>query len=310
MAKTGFIIGAGASADYEMPTGSKLRDEIIQSLSSIQKIISQGIEDLTSERYSKFCRCFEESNINSIDKFLKYHNEFIIEGKAAITYILKKYEDKNYRNVFSSANNNWIHYIYNQLTSSILTLDDYEKIKKNNLYFCTFNYDRLLEFSFSKALYNSFNQILEIRHVFIKDSYRGILDFFNIDIDHMYGRIGDLKNNNMELDLSKTKISTYYNDILLINEREREMTEIIDKLLECDNIFFLGYGFNEENNKLLDLVNITNRAMCYSTAVGLLPEECERIKSKGIIIEFLDNTDSTNLLRRKLLPQHSMLDVI
>ena len=298
MAEIGFIIGAGASVDYGLPTGAQLRNNIIESTSSVDEIKQYSFEDFDEQRYNNFCRKFQESGISSIDKFLNTNPHFIYEGKIAITLLIKKIELQCITNIYVNSDTNWILYLYNRMTANISTPDNIDELKDHGFYFCTFNYDRILDFALSNFIYNSFSEVSDVKNIMAENGHQGLLDSFNIDIDHVYGQIGSLSENLINQDIKKSSPNRYFNQIKLINERAIDIKPIFDKLFTCERIYLLGYGFNEENNRLLMFNKLFPKIKSYATGIGLMPEECERIRT-NYPVNF-EPLKSMDLLRKRL----------
>lgn len=293
--KTAFILGAGSSKSYNMPTGIELKTKIIELSDQAPKYGNIGIPDYDPNKMKEFCKTFLLSNINSVDHFLELNNKYGDYGKLAITLIIKEEELLNYEKVFS---NEWFQYLYNRIISDIRDTNQFRKVIGNDLYFCTFNYDRLLDWAFAASLLNTFSDNDEVQRTFKLDGYGGILRFFNIKIDHVYGKIGNLKDNDISED-SYYDTTNYYNKILLINERKIDLSGIKDELTDKEVILFLGYGFNQDNNSLLDLSKVVEGKSSFATGFGLIPEEKIRIETEVPCCIDLGTT-SYMLLRKHL----------
>lgn len=292
--RTGFVIGAGASKSYNLPTGLELREQIIRSNTNSDYFKGLNIPGYSADRFRQFTVRFENSGIHSIDKFLNLNPNFSNEGKFIISYLLKQQEHNNYKQLNQ---NNWIQYLFNKMIESISNYDSAYKINHNQIYFATFNYDRLLEYGLSNSYLNSFHNNQLINNLYTKSKFQGLLDEFHFSIDHVYGQIGTLKSNEININDDRL-ITNYYNDIHLINEREKDVSHIIESLDECERIFFLGYGFNKENDKLLKLNQILKNKEVLGTAFNWFDEEIDRISN--IYGCKLYNCDSLDLLRRFL----------
>lgn len=292
--KTAFIIGAGASRDFGLPTGLELREEIIASKVNAGYFANLCIDNLTDHSYSSFCDHFRNSGINSIDLFLKFNPNFINEGKFAIAYTIKNRERGIAENIYK---NSWIQLIYNKMIQGINEFNETWLINDNKNYFCTFNYDRILEHLFCNYLYNTFYQNLDVIQCMKNTKKQGLLNFFDINIDHVYGLIGGIDENSFE-NGSDESLQYHYKQIMLIKERESDVSHIINKIDTCERIFFLGYGFNDENNEILKLYKFKNKKEMYATGYGLFEEERNEIK-KTYGVNIID-CKSEELLRRFL----------
>jgi hypothetical protein len=273
--KTGFIIGAGASKSYEMPTGRELRDRIISQKANAGYFQGLKINGYDKTKFESFCFSFEKSNVFSIDKYLNLHPEFMLEGKLTIAFTIKQAEIHSYEILTKL---DWLQYLYNSLIDDIPSNDEYDKINQNKVYFCTFNYDRLLEYFIASSFFYSFNQNKNVQQLFTDNQFENISKNFSFKIDHVYGMIGNIFVNRIDDDQEGNVVS-YFNDIQLIKEREKDISHILERLELCERIFFLGYGFNKENNDLLELSRICKGKMIYATAYHAVPEEINNIVS-------------------------------
>ena len=107
-----------------------------------------------------------------------------------------------------------------------------------------------------------------------------------LGIIHVYGKIAPLdweqKNGlKYKIDLGSINISKYLNNIkVLYDQREIPNKDNIDSILQkAKRIFFLGFGFAEENLEVLNLKNNINaNQKIYGTAKGLTKNEISKIK--------------------------------
>ncbi len=151
-----FILGAGASKPYGYPTGIELTEEIILNflpeyeglLSRDQRLNTQGQHKRMSLA-REFVDSFQKAHVYSIDTFLASRREYEKIGKAAITYIINKYEKKSYQQKFPDTGVDWFRYLFDKMIDGggpgfFAT--------ENNVAFVTFNYDR----SFEHLLFESY----------------------------------------------------------------------------------------------------------------------------------------------------------
>ena len=294
--KTAFIIGAGASKAYGLPTGRELRDEIINQKVNASILSNMPINGFDEQKFIDFCEQFKMSNVNSIDKYLNFNPKFEIEGKAAIALSIRQEEINAKEKIYQD---NWMQYLYNRMIENIDCYENAKMINENWIYFCTFNYDRLLEYFMASSYFHTFIQNDSVRNKFDERHYQSILESFSFKFDHVYGLIGDLSNNPFE-ENNYDKIGKYCNMIQLIKEREKDVSLIRERIGMCERIYFLGYGFNTENNNLLNLSEICNGKEIYVTGYKMFEEEIERIRkilNNNCIIE---NCECIDLLRKYL----------
>lgn len=293
--KTAFILGAGSSKSYNMPTGIELKSKIINLSEQADKFVNLGLSEYDPKKMKEFCKRFRLSNINSVDHFLELNNQYSLYGKLSIALLIKEEEYSNFERVFQDE---WFQYLYNRIVSDIRDTNQFRKIIGNDLYFCTFNYDRLLDWAFAVSLLNTFSNNVEVQRKYELEGLDGILNFFNIKIDHVYGKIGDLNINDITKE-NYYETTEYFQKILLINERRRDLTGIQDELSDKDVVLFLGYGFNHDNNSLLNLSTNLEGKASYATGYGLIQEEKKRIEDElSCCIDL--NTTSYDLLRKYL----------
>lgn len=293
---TAFIIGAGASVPYGLPTGRALRDVIISQKANSDYFRALGIPGYDSGKFSDFCDVFRMSNIQSIDKFLSLRQEFMLEGKLAIAFSLKQHELEGIENIHKDE---WMFFLYNKMVEGIDSADDARLINNNNVHFCTFNYDRLLDYTLALSFFNSFGSNREVAQSFGRGTWDNILDSFTFKVDHVYGEIGNFSTNQID-DEHVENVKNYFGNIQLISERRKTVSYIVEYLERCERIFFLGYGFNEENNELLELSRVCQNKTVYATAYRWFPEESARIlNEQKIPCRFID-CSSIELLRRFL----------
>lgn len=299
--KTLFILGAGASAPFEYPTGIQLRNlicgqtrkaAIIQALVPVNE---KEDESFHAQSVDKFITEFSRSGLYSIDFFLEHRKEFMNIGKMTIaSYLLPCEKDERLR----ESGNNWYMYLYDRLKSS------FEEFDGNKISFITFNYDRSLEQFLFEALKNQFNKTPQECAEKIK----------NIPIIHLYGQLDFLpwqnenglpylyrKNSFVRLRNARDNIK------LITEEREVEKSQEFQaayKLIEkAGRIYILGFGFDEINLERLNVSLMKDKTI---TATAYALERSRRrwveqyFKSKINTDIFLLELDTLSLLREHL----------
>lgn len=279
---TVLVLGAGASVHYGYPTGDKLIEDIKDTISNKTFTDSQGRGDVFKLSSDKDCndllKKLEFFDPLSIDSFLGQHksNAYLVDaGKQMIAYEILRNEDQkklnsSYRSVDSSSGKeqrgNWYRFLLNamfsipigrQFSDVISNLADPNK--PLNLYIVTFNYDISLEYFFSSRIYGA---------SFLEDSQKRIIwEKLAKNIVHIYGQIGGLSRiydtygvyANVPI-RALHQADTWKDTIKVIGEERGEQVELnVNKaktwLKEARNVLFLGYGFNNDNNVLLDLAD-------------------------------------------------------
>jgi hypothetical protein len=315
---TVFILGAGASCPYGFPDGKELRKEICEnSESDIHNYLS-AVDNFRSTKAKylyltkDFLVKFFNSSIKSIDKFLVLNNKFMEIGKWAIILRILHSEDNSvFREKMIKKEQDWYTFIFNNLINDITSASDYSLFGDNSISIITFNYDRSFENFLFDSLINSFYGIKPKQ---INTEIK------RIPIIHIFGSLGSLewennvdnvpyRTSSMSLNLDKIK-----NNINIIYEQEESslLKSAIDIISQAKRIFFLGFGFLEENLKLLKIPEILNQNQkIYGTAFKALPEEISKIEEsikpkiemKGIVDYRnlkIEDCDCLRLLRKYL----------
>jgi len=255
---TTFILGAGASKPYGLPTGAELKYHLTQKQPPIdlKKYWDSGAHDL-SYTYEGFALDFLSSGVESIDQFLKFRGEYSKVGKAAIAAFISRaecsavvhkksmYEKPNYSNLTSD----WIGWLFNRLITRSKYLNQWP------VRFITFNYDRLLEISLAVMYSKCMNVSFEEAYLSVSRS---------LDICHVYGKVDvdpvskNQINDNVYCRIKSVDSSPWEtsNTIRVIGEERRE-SEILPDLSSwiagSKRCVFLGFGFDVQNCEVLGL---------------------------------------------------------
>ncbi len=275
-----FILGSGASWPYGYPTGEILIKEIRDYFPLLFKKLS--VAEKKEANYSlakEFVDELMRSHDNMIDYFLatsKPENAAI--GKMAILATIHWKEKLSaQREITGIVEDDWFQYLIKCMTKSLITRDSIKNFGNNKVNFITFNYDRLLEHFLGNMTQNKYS----IERSYVKDY------LCNINILHVYGRLPLLPWEDIptgieygyEIDLDY--LIHNWDRIKTIHERSEINQDSIDDLVKkAERIFFLGFGFHEENIKTLKLeTNIWRPISIYATAFKNNDEQIERIKT-------------------------------
>jgi hypothetical protein len=299
--RTVFVLGAGSSAAYNFPLGSKLIDDIRQASDfkfEMRRIVgashehdfAYGMEtlfqreELDSETVNKFRRIKDAaSGFSSIDDFIDFENDekLTIYAKCAIAYFISTYEENSVLKTQATPTRiafdggmigSWIEHLWKIINKGN---------KKNNpdkpfedLSIINFNYDRCVEYYLSRA----FQSIYEIDK---KSSH----DFINsMNIIHPYGSLGQLDNTPYGIPHSGEDLG-FYNirskNILTYTESvERNVVNLSKEICsDCEYLVFLGFGFHPQNMKLLKDFSINPKRAIIATTMGLSGFAKKELKS-------------------------------
>lgn len=266
--QTLFILGAGASRAYGYPTGNQLRKIIIEDFADYyQKYVLDHEKsddvDFEIEDIKNFSVKFDKSRSEMIDYFIAKNRTGSSKhlGKLAITLSIIDAEiESAKKSCISHDEDDWFPYLFQKMTSNILSYDRVTEIVNNKVSFITFNYDRSVEHFFSEA----------IKYNYETDEATVVKLINQLKIIHVFGRLPLLT---VECNDSKKIRSAYgttpkksyivkaHNSIKTLHERqELDKQFIADEIKKADRIFILGFGFADEN---LSLLNFRNNIIKY-----------------------------------------------
>mgnify|MGYP003676970065 CR=1 FL=1 len=276
--ETVFVVGAGASMPYGMPSGAELREAIegrdwlFDSNEQPPGRRRNGFnclgEQVNPAHVHSFFRAFSRAPQESIDRFLAANPELAQIGKWCIADCLLEKEqtcsiDKR------RTSGHWLQSVFNQMNLSLHP----ERLEK--IAFVTFNYDRLIERYFEQAFQFAcigqpgLNQRLKVVHV------HGSLGNYPGD---RFPQLNDAPGGHGTTQISFEEIDNAANNIQIIHETEGH-EEAKNLLKEARKIVFLGFSYAEENmRKIWPWEEGANSGgQIFGTSHGLLDGEVERI---------------------------------
>lgn len=294
--KVAIVIGAGASKEFGLPTGSELSGQIIELLKArtdhirswfVDDEFDRAIEIAVRDRLTfgskqhliKTARLLEEnlSIAPSIDNFLHTHrsnSDIVFLGKLAIVFCLLRAEKGSILKVDPSNIHNrldlkkcaetWVGRLFTQLAVAGDFNAFVERLRK--VYFVSFNYDRCVQQFMSCAARQYFD--------LTETQVASLLS--NLNIHYIYGNIGPF-NARSTIDTSFGSNPSAENCIGLVSELQT-FTEgqnsndrhILDAYLDNSReIYFLGFGFNKLNmDRILPLNGLCANSI-FSTTKGV-----------------------------------------
>jgi hypothetical protein len=255
LANTTFLLGAGASCDYGMPLGSKLKSDILElwreGTNPHVGVADKGKMHLLflSEhpQFAEFGRRFQESGLASIDKFLSMNSEFTEIGKLAIATVLLEAEKGCSIAPNVVIPSFWIDILWDKLTDEI---GSFQEFSFSNIAFVTFNYDRLLEVYLLRRMKGAFG-------ISDEQAYEKLQ---SLSLVHVYGQLGSLKEGDRHFipfgHGPRRDFCLTASECLQVIPEHRDESESIDAarayLNRADTICILGFGFDALNMKRLD----------------------------------------------------------
>ncbi|MFL5764925.1 MAG: hypothetical protein ACJ77K_13355 [Bacteroidia bacterium] len=285
--ETAFIIGAGGSFPYGFPLGEELVRNIIANLSTIK--YTSELKDLRfhPSTIQKFGQRLAGSNLRSIDTFLEHQSDDLkLLGKTAIAQELIKYTAYNKDQI----SDNWYKEIWNKMYTSL------DLLKKNKIYFITFNYDLSLEHFLYRSVSSSFDTSRE-EIVDIMSSFTFI---------HVHGKIGLApweKGYNSDISLSEAAkgIKIISEDV----EKSTEFTQAQEILKKAERIYILGFGYHPINIQRLKLAELphTSKEYIKGNSFGftqLQSFEIEKLIGRQNILAHSNVWNNTQFIREQV----------
>jgi hypothetical protein len=278
--RTVFVLGAGSNTVYGFPTGFMLRDHIIKNFENYFHKYLVKIPPRYRGLTKRFVENFDRSHINSIDRFLaERSNDFYEIGTMAIALsILQKECNCKFSKEldYGSMKDDLYFYLYNIMISGIEEGFIFEQFKNNKVSFITFNYDRSLDF----FLYDSFSNSLPFEQ--LQQFEFDKMKHFPFNFIHVYGStpLEWQSNNPPYLKFMKGKgfdeitlsdIQQFAESIRIIQKsrnKEPFIIKVQEEILRADQIFFLGFGFAQENLEVLGIPDILKGKRVYGTVKG------------------------------------------
>jgi len=302
MTNTLIITGAGSNTIYGFPTGAQLRADLIRKTAILfENYFSQSSEKNNIKSKGEilkdienFTKKFEASSFNSIDNFLNVNQDLGPVGKFAIFLAICHAEiNSRFREDLSNPSDDWLFWLFNKLMApAILSPHPGHALEQLNLRFVTFNYDRTLEWFFSESILNAIADDAAGEYVL---AALPKLPF--LDIIHMYGRLAPLPYrgpiNPFQPYVRKIPvlpfgaipaepIGTFAGNISLIGERLMAQKQEIQRVFTwAEHIFFLGFGFDDQNILALNLKdNLKPDHKIFATCYNLVDREIHEIRQK------------------------------
>ncbi|AVA19966.1 hypothetical protein [Rhizobium sp. NXC24] len=308
---TVFVIGAGASDEFNLPVGWKLMNTIKQNskfrfdyglkegVKEIHDAIVRRYENRNDEINARFEACAEIyraiDSAGSIDSFIDRNNHVphIAEvGKLQIAYAIAKAEgasklavnrDRNRQDLnWEALDNAWIATFARALFDGVRTTD-VDNIGSNITIIC-FNYDRCIEFYLIAAIERSFYKVSR------EQAYKIVS---NMRIIHPYGTLGRLPQGLLDRDyipygpdLDRLDLWRVSESLVTWSESIRDSQQvdaIKTAIAQARAIVFLGFAFANQNMRLLE-ANIPEGksyyTKVYSTGYGVPTQVEGALKEK------------------------------
>lgn len=273
------ILGAGASFDYEYPTGAGLRDRIIDGLRNeshdvYRRISPPGEKIYSSGLVDDFRTQFARSSFPTIDQFLEENRNYEVIGKQSIVAALLPFENPD--TLDRRKDMRWYDFLWDKLVADFTQIDKTTKARVENftshrLSIITFNYDRSLEEYLGRGL----------QHAFGFDDKSTMICLRHLKMIHVYGTLGprpyidanprsygDVENVfALQRTAEHIRIAGSRGD----EEVDSQFALAHQEMEKAKRIVLLGFGYDEVNLQRLDLRDIAERQRInvYGTTYGM-----------------------------------------
>ena len=291
---TVLVLGAGASMDFQYPSGGGLKGEVVNMTSNPR---SDAYRTLQGFGYStayiqEFHEALRYSGRPSVDAFLEHRTEFMDVGKASMALALVIHEHKS--NLFGG-DTNWYDYLFQRMSGSFSDFDE------NQLAVVTFNYDRSLETYLFEALKNAYGE-----------TDQSVADVIGkIQIIHVHGQLADLRWQSANgrqytptYDLEKIRLSAEGISVISESSPADEAFGAAREVLKTgDRIIFLGFKFHRANFERLDMDVRSGQQRFFGTGFGFTDREraeIEHLFKPSIITLGRRNWKVLEFLREKI----------
>jgi hypothetical protein len=281
-----FIIGAGASAEYGMPTGADLVTKIA---SNVNPISDPDLINLFSARLDVYQRAglelsnFIQSGVPSIDDALSWFSsrpEIIELGKAAIASEILKAETASPLYVghpdptfVTKVSNTWMRHFLSMVMTG--HQNEYAESAFKNVFVINFNYDRTVEHFLHAAL----------QHNFGLEEARAKRIVSELKMFRPYGKIGPLpwqlpSGPAFGESAAGADLLAVSKNILTFSEGITDAMRVqIQSALEMSRVtVFLGFGFHNQNMNVLRVRTAEAWRRAYATVFRMPPENYRDMK--------------------------------
>ncbi len=300
-----FVVGAGASVPYGLPTSGELTYQIATEpprgyLASIRQFGMRDIGKLQAEqvlsKWHQFSRQLKDAGPPSIDRFLENNPEWADLGRTCIAYRLLLAQSQTAEAGLSA---DWYRWLFNVLFPHPKA----DRFKRCTV--ITFNYDTTLEHALVTMYKNAFS------------SHAGDAESIvaSMAIHHVYGSLPMLPSGTHQ-DLSSGRmrpeiVRSAGQGIRLITERAAgAMMDTFraarDAVAAADAICFLGFGFDHTNLERIGLHpshsefwtrRQSGKIATIGTRKGLYINECNHVPLSGPAGDVLKDATCLELLR-------------
>ena len=291
---TTFVVGAGASSDYGLPTSDQLRklaNELKPEHTSFQMILAADL--CTPQQLNKILDDLRSQGTRSIDEFLFARQDDTLTMKVGRTLIAlllgSHFPDVRSPDSLVTEPTDWLGHIIYKMWSGA---PDCQAFVQGNaeVRFVTFNFDSIIEDRFEKALRNLYGAA----DAHLQNAVKAI----HGQIIHVHGRFPPAPGSRLQ---SGLRVPDDTNDwIEWLSSASSEIRVVMDQIdaniltasqravRRSKILCFLGFAYANDNLARLGLPKVLYREVddepvnrdIYGTAYGIPPGEQARITNK------------------------------
>jgi hypothetical protein len=299
-----FVIGAGAHAEYRMPTGAELKSSIASAVNFGTNGSDPELHNLLSDRFKGASSRYEAAgpelakvipSFPSIDEALHWftsRRDIIEVGKLAIVQQILAAERRSPLATQHSDESGWLPHFLSMVMSSLQMEQASSAFR--NITVINFNYDRVIEHFLYFALQEKYGLSAEIA----RDVISGL------NMIRPYGSVGQLEWQQQDkprvpfgYDLGRDheRLFSISTGIYTFTEQidQAEIQPVMDK---ARMVVFLGFGFHQQNLNLLRVTGGQPWRRAYATALGMQEENKPTMKAAISSVVGCDAPDMPVLL--------------
>ena len=301
---TTFVVGAGASKVYGLPTSAELRHEahVLEPGSAAYKLILAA-ELCSIEQLNSILVDLRNQGTSSIDEFLftRQQNEITMEvGRALIALLLgNHFHEVRSPDALGAETTDWLGYIINNMQSGAPNCDAFVQ-GNTEVRFVTFNFDSIIEDRLEKAIHNLYRGTAETQ-------LSEAVDAIQRQIIHVHGRLTPPPTRR----LTFGALENPHDWVRWLRSARSEIRVVMDQIepntlanaqeavKRSEILCFLGFAYASDNLQKLDLPKAYDCGVdgkpsarwIYGTAFGMRPGETAPVIKKMPIAELGGETE-------------------
>ena len=273
---TTFVVGAGASNDYGLPTSVVLRQEaerLNPQQPAYQLILTAEL--CTAEQLNEILDDLRQQGTSSIDEFLfaRQDNEVTLRvGRALIALVLASYFSKvTSPDALGAGAPDWLGYIILKMQSEAPNCEAF--VQGNaEVRFVTFNFDSIIEERLEKALRNLYHGAREKN---LQDAVSAV----HGQVIHVHGQLTPPPRSPLRYDELTSHDTTWKEWKGWLSSATPKILGVMDQIepdtlltprkavLRSEILCFLGFAYAHDNLTRLDLPNAIMRGVDDQTTV-------------------------------------------